>query len=1503
MSSIDNRIVKMSMDSAQFVSAANSTMNTLKRLSDSLKLTDGAKGLENIASKTKNVDMESLANSVDVVKRQFSALDIIGVTALVNITNSALNAGKNMIKALTIDPVISGFEEYETKMSSITTIMTNTAHAGTTMSEVTDVLDELNLYADQTIYNFAEMTRNIGTFTAAGVDLKTSAMAIKGIANLAAGSGSTSAQASTAMYQLSQAIASGKVNLQDWNSVVNAGMGGKMFQDALKETGKLMGANINEAQSFRESLSAQGGTEWLTSDILLATLQKFADDPALLQAATQVKTFTALIDTMKESVQSGWGQSWEAIIGDKDEAAAFFTAISDGFNSISGPMADYRNKALNLWADYGGRDATIKGLADVAKSIGGLLGPIYESFKKIIDPWNGERLIALSHGFQKMAESIKVTDETSALIGRTFDGVFSVFSIGIKVVTSVVSVFASFIPLLAPIFNGILNITAAIGDYAVGVNNFLGSTEIFAGIVDMMRGVVHSISTFIGDGLGLIAKGIGSIKNIDISGLKTVSDKIVDCFSPIEAIGVVIGSAIDGIKSAISKFIPVAAEFASKVWGAMSKVSQSIIDTMGGKGNALTNIINTGLLASIGLGVSKIFKFFDGFKDNVGGIVDSITGVFDGVKDSIESFQNGIKADTLSKIAVAIGVLAASLFVISTIDSNKLISSLTAMGVMFGELVGAMAVLDRIGGGTKVGLSMIVLSTAILILASALKKVEEISWEDSAKGLLTIGTMLSMLIGVSKTMESNSKGMIKSSVAMVIFASAINVLSKAVKFIGELDTAVIAKGLIGIGLLMTELSIFMKATDLSGMGVMKATGILILAQSLKVMSDAIGMMGSLDPATIMKGLAGIGAILLEISIFTKLIGNPSGLMATSISMVVLGGALLVLSSAIEKMGNLNTTVIGKGLITMGSALLILSAAMRLLPTNIMSQSVSLVILSSSLLILGEALSKMGGMTWTEIGRGLTVLAGSLLILAVAMKAMQGSIAGAAALVVTAAAIGLLTPSLMLLGSMSLESIGKALLMLAGTFAVLGVAGLVLTPITPVLLALGVAVGLLGVACLAVGVGISAFAAGLGLLAVSGTAGAAALVVVITSIVGLIPMIAIALAEGLVSIIKVFIDNTATIGKAITNLLITAVESLTAAIPAILELVSSIIVGVLDLMIDVTPKLVEAVVTVIMAILEALTTNIPLIAAMVVESLLTLIATVLSELAEGIPKIASAITDVIVAIINAIGDGVPKVVDAIFDMIIKMINGLTDAVSTRMPEVRAAIKGLVTAITDEFKLAIKDAVNIGGDIVQGLADGISGGLTWVKDAATNVAKGALKAAKSLLDINSPSREFEKVGMYSDQGMAKGFKKNSRLVEDSAVSVANSALSGIRSALSSVDELFDNDIDSQPTIRPVLDLSDVKNGVGSMNRLFGKQSIELGYNDLGGKTIRQIGQINSNVSAVQNGDIVDAIHDLKDALGGTTSGNSYNLNGITYDDGSNISKAIKSLVRATKIDRRT
>ena len=406
---VDNRVVSMRFDNSNFERNVSHTMSTLDKFKAKLKFDKAADGLESINKAAKKVRFESLANGIDTVKVKMGALDTFCFTAFQRISNAAITTGKNIVKAFTIDPVKTGLEEYETQINAVQTILSNTSWKGTTISEVNAALNELNHYADLTIYNFTEMTRNIGTFTAAGLDLDTSVKGIQGIANLAAVSGSNAQQASTAMYQLSQALSAGSVHLQDWNSVVNAGMGGKVFQDAIIKTAKEMGAldkatekAYDTGTSFRELLNAKDYGNWFSSDVLANTLSKFTKsgvveymsnfigvsqdslkelqnlgdkvgynskqfkkmalsvtngDKAMAKnlkttmemantatdAATKVKTFTQLKDTLMEAAQSGWTQTWQLIIGDFEDAKKLFTEASDYLSNIINDSSNKRN--------------------------------------------------------------------------------------------------------------------------------------------------------------------------------------------------------------------------------------------------------------------------------------------------------------------------------------------------------------------------------------------------------------------------------------------------------------------------------------------------------------------------------------------------------------------------------------------------------------------------------------------------------------------------------------------------------------------------------------------------------------------------------------------------------------------------------------------------------------------------------------------------------------------------------------------------------------------------------------------------------------------------------------------------------------------------------------------------------------------------------------------------------------------------------------------------------
>lgn len=431
---IDERVVEMRFDNGQFERNVQTSMSTIEKLKQKLNFNGVGKGLENLGNAAKKVDMTSVSNSVDTLRLRFSALEVIGVTALVNIANAAMNTGVKIAKALTIDPIATGLSEYELQINSIQTILANTASKGTTLDQVNSALAELNTYADQTIYNFAQMTENIGRFTAAGVDLDTSVSSIKGLANLAAISGSSATQASTAMYQLSQAIAAGKVQLMDWNSVVNAGMGGEVFQNALKRTAEHFGTNVDamiaKYGSFRESLTKG---EWLTTEVLTETLaqlsgayteadliaQGYTESQAreIVQlaetaksAATDVKTFTQLMDTTKEAIQSGWAQTWQLIIGDFEEAKAMFSEMSGIFGEVIRGVSDARNNLLSGALDSNW-DKLIKQINDAGIATEDFSNALSETAKE-----NGVNVDSMIEQYGSLANAFKEGAISSDLI-------------------------------------------------------------------------------------------------------------------------------------------------------------------------------------------------------------------------------------------------------------------------------------------------------------------------------------------------------------------------------------------------------------------------------------------------------------------------------------------------------------------------------------------------------------------------------------------------------------------------------------------------------------------------------------------------------------------------------------------------------------------------------------------------------------------------------------------------------------------------------------------------------------------------------------------------------------------------------------------------------------------------------------------------------------------------------------------------------------------------------
>lgn len=1354
---IDERVVEMRFDNKQFESNVQTSLSTLDRLKKSLNLSGAAKGFDEIDSASKKVNMNGLANAVESVRLKFSALEVMAVTALANITNSALNAGKRIVSALTIDPIKTGFQEYETQIGAVQTILANTQHEGTNLQQVNRALDELNTYADKTIYNFTEMTRNIGTFTAAGVNLQTSVDSIKGIANLAAVSGSTSQQASTAMYQLSQALAAGKVSLMDWNSVVNAGMGGKVFQDALVRTSELLGTGaknaINMYGSFRESLTKG---EWLTTEVLTETLKQFAgaySEADLIQqgfsesqakeiaqmaktaeeAATKVKTFTQLWDTLKESAQSGWTETWEILIGDFEEAKDLLSEVSETIGNVIGEAAQARNDLLSGGLSSGwkqllnqgiadeagyiesiqevarksgdafdkmvadsdnfsdalkkglqegvissetlsdavhnlrdkmtgmsqeerkaagytsemveqiekldeglkngsvsmdeftekilkpsGRENLIQSIWNAAKGLMSVIAPIKEAFRDIFPPMTSEQLYAFTEALRNLTERMKLSETTSENLKRTFKGLFAVLDIIKQAVTAVFNAVGSLLGGVGDLGAGILGVTGTFGDWLVKLDEFIKQGDVFNKVLGTIVSVIKTVATAIRDFVKVVAEKIA------FPGFELFHSLLERLHARMSQIG----DAAGGMKSSVSSAFEAMGnalancqfmQLLQAIWDAVKAISGGIADAMGKVGSSLIDsignadfsgvidLLNGISFGAIAVGITKFVGAIKEQLDSIGSIKESFISILDSVRGCFEAYQSQLQAGTLLKIASAIAILVASLVALSLIDSAKLSASLGAITVLFADLMASMAIFNKISGMAsgviRSTTAMLAISTAVLILASALKKLGDLDAKQLATGLTGVVGLTATMIVAAKSLSKGGPTIIKGASQMVIFAAAIKVLASACEDLSALDWEGLAKGLVGVGVLLAEVSLFMNTAKFSGQSVTTATGIVILSGAIKILASACEDFAQMNWGEIGRGLTSIGIVLAEIVAFTRLTGNAQHVIATSAALIGIGAAMKILAAAVKDFSAMNWSELAVGLVGMAGALAAVTIAVNLMPKNMIAIGTGLIAVSTALLIMASALENMGGMEWNEIAKGLVALGGSLGIMAVGLRAMTGTLSGSAAMLVAASALAILTPVLSILGAMSWTAIVKGLVSLAGAFTVIGVAGAVLTPLVPTILGLSGALALIGVAVLGVGAGLlaagtglSAIAVGFTALAAAGTAGATAVVasltVIITGIADLIPAIVAKIGEAIVEFCKVIASSAGEIGNAVKEVVLTLVDVLVECVPAIAEGALKLIAGVLEALVQYTPQIVDSLFQFLIGVLEGIARNLP-----------------------------------------------------------------------------------------------------------------------------------------------------------------------------------------------------------------------------------------------------------------------------------------------------------------------
>ncbi len=1098
------------------------------------------------------------------------------------------------------------------------------------LDDVTKALDELNEYSDKTIYNFEDMTRNIGTFTAAGVDLDTSVSAIKGIANLAAVSGSSSQQASTAMYQLSQAIATGTVKLQDWNSVTNAGMGGKVFQNSLLETARVHGIAVDdmiaEEGSFRDSL--QEG--WLSSEILLETLSKFTGDltkeqlksmgytddqisgiidmgNTAVRAASQVKTFSQLIDTSKEAAGSGWAETFEIVIGNFDEAKELWSGVSQEFDGIIQKSSDARNDLLRNWKDAGGRDMLIEGLGNAWTALKKVLDPVKEAFSDIFPPTTAFQLLNITEKFKDFTAKLSISKETSDKLKSAFSGLFTVVGLvgdAFKFVFDLLKPAGGLIQTLA---GYVLDAAANFGDWITNIRDSAKESELFKEVIDKIKDAAKTAFEKLTELLKNLKDPLTTAKDkakelFDsfVAGFKDTKDKgkdAKDIFVKIkdkvkEMVDKVkeffsfdgVKDSFDGVEGDATSFMDRIKELLSFEW--FGPIVDTVKEKFSFLGDGVTavkdgieilldwakqavEILEGGAIAKIGFNLSDFIKTVTKTKKEKG---KGIAGIFDTIKESIKSLTD---------------------FITDNKDGKGLTGAMTAIQ---DSIIGTFGAIQ-----SKLKAQRLVpIATAIAILALALKEISDIPIDQLSNALGGIAGLFAELFGAVGLFEKWMKGFQVESVkgigtSLLTISGSVWILAQAMKALQDMDPKTIGatffavEGLVaslaGSVILISKYGDEFNTSALSLVGM--AAGVWILAEAAKSMSK-------LSPDDLAKGLGAV--VVLTGAIDTIALATENGGLKASNGFAILeiAAAMLIFESAMRKIGQLSLPDLIKGLGGMASVLIMVTTAMNEIPDNATSIAGGMLIMSAALVVMAGALKTFSSIDPVSMAVGLVGMGSSLVMLAYGANEMKDTKDGSTAMLIMAAAMLVLAPALKIMSSMDLPALGMALATLAGVFVVMGTAAKILEPLAPTMLEMSKAIALLGVGLLAFATGLTALAA----------ASAATIAAVLANI---------------------------------RQLVIGGIGIIADAMPAIAELMINFVKAVCDVLQECIPDIVEAVMTLIDEVLKSLAEHMPSIGENFYKLILSVLDVIETYVPDIIVKLVETVSKVFAGVIEALKD--------------------------------------------------------------------------------------------------------------------------------------------------------------------------------------------------------------------------------------------------------------------------
>lgn len=1166
---VDQRVVEMQFDNKQFEQNVQTSMNTLSEFKKSLQLDGATKGINDVEAAARNFDMSGMNRSIETVKATFSSLQVIGATVLSSLTQSAMNAGQKITNALTNALVQGGWN----RAKNIEQAKFQLEGLGYAWEDVSEDID----YAVKgTAYGLDAAAKAASQLVASNVEVGDSMKtALRGISGVAAMTNSSYEDIS---HVFTRVAGNGRVFAIDLQSIASRGL------NAAAALGKYLGKT---EEQVRDMVS--------DGKINFATFAAAMDSAFGEHAKDANKTFTGAMSNVKAALSRiGADVAGPALTNLRDIFNVLRVTIDDTHKKLK-PFLEILNKLQTAaagvfveFAELEGLHNILAGIGNIFKGIWSILKPIKEVFTEIFPPKTAKDLANVAKRFAEITAKFKLSDSQATKLKDTFRGLFTVLDIFVTIAKKVAGGIIKIAGNIPDLVNGILTVTSAISEWLTKLNKWLKEKDVIATtvstIVNILQNLINTIKkvvTFIGTKIA--APGFEIFLNL----LKGVWEMVQKIGLKIADIGKTLGDALAsgdatralGIASVLYLIREAFLKFYA-VWCKSKRYLKMFQDFFGGNG--------------------------------ILGTANAIRSTLDALSSSLWNFSRNLKYDTVMKIAQSLLVLSVALLIISSIDSESLKNAVAAIIMLFAGLYYALDLFQKVKFDTirsaisslitsfaisNMTNALIDFSVAVLILSFALKQIASIERDKLIGAVAAIGALSAMLLGVAYALSKMNKDMVNGIGKLILFAAAIKILASACIDLSVLNWDQMLTGLLGVGSLMGMVGVFMNSVDMSKGKKIFSTGaaMVLMGAAMKLFASACKDLSTLSWNEMGKGLAGVGALLLEIGLFTKLV-NEKNLITTAAGMLIMGKAMDIFADVMQRFSGMQWDELKKGFAGLGGALGIVALAINLLPKNTLVRSAGLLVAAGAIYVLTGVLEKLSAMNWDEIERGLTALASSLTIVAIGLKLMKGTLFASAALLVAVGALALLVPVLAALGSMSWESIAKSLTTLAGAFIIIGVASSAMSAALPAVLGFAGAIALIGLAIGAVGIGLAAAGAGFTALAASAVAGATALVaalsIIITGVIGLIPAIIRALGDAIVSICEVIVQCAPAIGKAIKSIVVMVIDILLDCVPRIAEGILKLIVAVMQGMVKYIPKIVDLMFDFFIKILDRLASRLP-----------------------------------------------------------------------------------------------------------------------------------------------------------------------------------------------------------------------------------------------------------------------------------------------------------------------